>query len=95
MAILTPNLRATVGVLLLLGIPINFLRNINETNPEDLTVTIEIAALTIIFAILIHVRLNVKDRGLWTALLAVAGCLVMLFNWIFINFFLLGLHSYA
>lgn len=56
MAVFTPNLKITIGVLLLLGIPINFLRNINETNPEDLTVTIEIAALTIIFAILIWKR---------------------------------------
>ena len=49
----------------------------------------------IIFAILIHVRLKVRDKGLWTALLAIIGCMVMLFNWIFINFFLVGLHSYA
>ena len=49
----------------------------------------------IIFAILIHVRLKVKDKGLWTAILAVIGAIVMLFNWIFINFFIVGLHSYA
>lgn len=49
----------------------------------------------IVFVILIHVRLKVRDKGLWTALLAVAGCGVMLFNWIVINFVISGLHSYA
>jgi len=49
----------------------------------------------IVFAILVHVRLKVKDKGLWTSLLVVAGCIVMLFNWIFINFKIAGLHSYA
>jgi len=49
----------------------------------------------IIFAILIHVRLRVKDKGIWTALLAIVGCVVMLFNWIVINFTIAGLHSYA
>ncbi len=49
----------------------------------------------IIFAILIHVRLKVKEKGLWTAVLAVVGAGVMLFNWIVINFVISGLHSYA
>ena len=49
----------------------------------------------IILALLVHVRLKVVDKGLWTALLAIAGCAVMLFNWIFINFVIVGLHSYA
>ncbi len=49
----------------------------------------------IIFLLLIHVRLKVRDKGLWTAILAVVGCAVMLFNWIVINFFITGLHSYA
>ncbi|MCI0363386.1 MAG: hypothetical protein L0Y44_08175 [Phycisphaerales bacterium] len=49
----------------------------------------------IIFLLLVHVRLKVKDKGLWTALLAVAGAGVMLFNWIVINFAITGLHSYA
>ena len=49
----------------------------------------------IVFALLIHVRLKVKDKGLWTAILAVIGCAVMLFNWIIINFTISGLHSYA
>jgi cytochrome c-type biogenesis protein CcsB len=49
----------------------------------------------IVFAVLIHTRLKVRDKGLWTAVLAVFGSLVMLFNWIFINFYLVGLHSYA
>lgn len=49
----------------------------------------------IVFAVLIHVRMKVRDKGLWTALLAVIGCGVMLFNWIVINFVIAGLHSYA
>lgn len=49
----------------------------------------------LIFLILVHVRLKVADKGLWTAILAVIGCGVMLFNWIVINFVISGLHSYA
>jgi cytochrome c-type biogenesis protein CcsB len=49
----------------------------------------------IILALLVHVRLKVRDKGLWTALLALAGFGVMLFNWIVINFVIVGLHSYA
>ncbi len=49
----------------------------------------------LIFLILVHVRLKVRDKGFWTAILAVAGCAVMLFNWIVINFIISGLHSYA
>jgi len=49
----------------------------------------------LVFAVLVHVRWRVRDKGLWTALLAVAGCAVMLFNWVVINFTIAGLHSYA
>jgi ABC-type transport system involved in cytochrome c biogenesis permease subunit len=49
----------------------------------------------IVFLLLVHVRLKVRDKGLWTAVLACAGCAVMLFNWIVINFVIAGLHSYA
>ncbi len=49
----------------------------------------------LVFAVLVHVRLRVKDKGLWTAVLSVVGALVMLFNWIVINFVITGLHSYA
>ncbi len=49
----------------------------------------------IIYAILIHVRFIVKERGIWTAWLSVAGCLAMVFNWCYVNFFIVGLHSYA
>ena len=49
----------------------------------------------VIFVVLIHVRMKVKDKGLWTAILALTGCGVMLFNWIIINFTISGLHSYA
>jgi cytochrome c-type biogenesis protein CcsB len=49
----------------------------------------------IIFVVLVHVRLKVKDKGLWTAWLAIIGCAVMIFNWTVINFVISGLHSYA
>lgn len=49
----------------------------------------------IIFLILVHVRIKVQDKALWTAVLGVIGCSVMLFNWIVVNFFITGLHSYA
>ena len=49
----------------------------------------------LIFLILVHVRLKVADKALWTALLAVAGFAAMLFNWIVVNFVITGLHSYA
>ncbi len=49
----------------------------------------------LIFVLLIHVRLKVKDKALWTAWLALIGCLAMIFNWIIINFTISGLHSYA
>ena len=49
----------------------------------------------IVYAILIHTRLFVVNKGLWTAWLSVAGCGMMAFNWCFVNFFIVGLHSYA
>ncbi|MFO0837588.1 MAG: cytochrome c biogenesis protein CcsA [Phycisphaerae bacterium] len=49
----------------------------------------------LVYAILIHTRFFVKRRGLWTAWLSIAGCLMMAFNWAFVNFFIVGLHSYA
>ena len=49
----------------------------------------------VVFAVLVHTRYRAKDKGLWTAILAVIGAAVMLFNWIVINFVITGLHSYA
>lgn len=49
----------------------------------------------IVYAILIHMRFVVKNRGLWTAWLSVIGCAMMLFNWFVVNFYIVGLHSYA
>lgn len=49
----------------------------------------------IMFLVLVHVRLKVRDKALWTAILACVGCGVMLFNWIVVNFVITGLHSYA
>lgn len=49
----------------------------------------------IIFLVLIHVRLKVRDKAFWTAVLAIVGFEVMMFNWIVVNFIITGLHSYA
>jgi cytochrome c-type biogenesis protein CcsB len=49
----------------------------------------------LVFLLLVHVRLKAKDKGMWTAWLAIVGAAVMLFNWIVINFVITGLHSYA
>lgn len=49
----------------------------------------------LIFLILIHVRLKVRDKAFWTAVLAIVGFEVMMFNWIVVNFVISGLHSYA
>jgi cytochrome c-type biogenesis protein CcsB len=49
----------------------------------------------LVFAVLVHGRLKVRDKGLWTAVVALIGAGVMLFNWIAINFVITGLHSYA
>jgi len=49
----------------------------------------------LIFLVLIHVRLKVRDKAFWTAVLAVVGFEVMMFNWIVVNFVISGLHSYA
>jgi len=49
----------------------------------------------LVFLVLLHVRFKVKDKALWTAILAVIGCAVMIFNWVAVNFVIVGLHSYA
>ena len=49
----------------------------------------------LIFLILIHVRMKVKDKAFWTAVIAIVGFEVMMFNWIVVNFIITGLHSYA
>ncbi|TWT43748.1 Cytochrome c biogenesis protein CcsA [Phycisphaerae bacterium RAS1] len=49
----------------------------------------------IIYAILIHTRFVAKSRGVWTAWCSVIGCLMMVFNWCVVNFYIVGLHSYA
>ena len=49
----------------------------------------------IIFLILIHVRIRTFDKAFWTAILAVVGFEVMMFNWIVVYFVISGLHSYA
>jgi cytochrome c-type biogenesis protein CcsB len=49
----------------------------------------------LVFTVLVHGRIKSRDKGLWTAWLAVVGAGVMLFNWVIINFVITGLHSYA
>jgi ABC-type transport system involved in cytochrome c biogenesis permease subunit len=49
----------------------------------------------IVYAILLHTRFVVRNRGLWTAWLSIAGCIMMGFNWFFVNFFIASVHSYA
>ena len=49
----------------------------------------------IIYLILVHVRLKVRDKAFWTAILSLIGFGVMLFNWLAVNFVIVGLHSYA
>jgi cytochrome c-type biogenesis protein CcsB len=49
----------------------------------------------IVYLIVVHVRVATDDKAWWTAVLSVLGFGIMLFNWIGVNFFLVGLHSYA
>jgi cytochrome c-type biogenesis protein CcsB len=50
----------------------------------------------LVYLIIVHLRfVTPKYRPTWTAVLSVAGFAVMMFNWIGVNFFLVGLHSYA
>ncbi len=51
----------------------------------------------IVYLIIVHVRFvtSGEKRALITSVLSVIGFFVMLFNWIGVNFFLVGLHSYA
>ncbi|MFT3786101.1 MAG: cytochrome c biogenesis protein CcsA [Tepidisphaeraceae bacterium] len=49
----------------------------------------------IVYLIVVHMRFATKHKALWTAVLSVLGFFVMLFNWIGVNYFLVGLHSYA
>lgn len=49
----------------------------------------------IVYAILLHVRYVVRNRGLWTAWLSLLGCGFMAFNWFFVNFYISSVHSYA
>ena len=49
----------------------------------------------IVYLIIVHVRYVTPNKAFWTAVLAIVGFFVMLFNWWGVNFFLVGLHSYA
>jgi ABC-type transport system involved in cytochrome c biogenesis permease subunit len=51
----------------------------------------------VVYLAVLHVRLVTPSRyrGLVTALICLLGSLVMIFNWVFVNYFLSGKHSYA
>jgi ABC-type transport system involved in cytochrome c biogenesis permease subunit len=49
----------------------------------------------LVYAILIHVGLVTRRRALWTSVLSVCGFATMQFNWWVVNFYIVGLHSYA
>ncbi len=50
----------------------------------------------IVYLIIVHLRfVTPKYRASWTAWMSIIGFAVMMFNWIGVNFFLVGLHSYA
>ncbi len=49
----------------------------------------------IVYLAVVHIRLMVDNKAWWTSVLSIIGFFVMLFNWIGVNFFLVGLHSYA
>lgn len=49
----------------------------------------------IIYAILLHMRFVVRNRGLWTAILSLVGCAMMAINWFAVNFLLESIHSYV
>ena len=51
----------------------------------------------IVYLIIVHLRFVTagRTRALTTGVLSIVGFGVMLFNWIGVNFFLVGLHSYA
>ena len=49
----------------------------------------------LVYLVILHVRLVTPNKAQWTAVLAIVGFAIMLFNWIGVNFFLVGLHSYA
>jgi cytochrome c-type biogenesis protein CcsB len=49
----------------------------------------------IVYLIIVHVRVVTRDKAWWMSVLSIFGFFVMLFNWIGVNYFLPGLHSYA
>jgi len=49
----------------------------------------------IVYLVIVHVRFTTTHKAFWTAILSIIGFFIMLFNWIGVNFFLVGLHSYA
>jgi ABC-type transport system involved in cytochrome c biogenesis permease subunit len=49
----------------------------------------------IAYLVIVHVRVVTNHKAWWTSVLAILGCFLMLFNWIGVNYFLPGLHSYA
>jgi len=52
---------------------------------------------SLVYIGIVHVRFVTprRWRGLVTACCSIAGCGAMLFNWIYVNYYLAGMHSYA
>lgn len=51
----------------------------------------------VVYILIVHVRFLTprRWRGLVTALGCILGCAAMLFNWIYVNYYMSGMHSYA
>lgn len=50
----------------------------------------------IVYLIIVHMRfITGNQKAFWTAVLSIIGFAIMLFNWVGVNYFLVGLHSYA
>jgi len=49
----------------------------------------------IVYLIIVHLRFVTKLKADVTAWLSIVGFAIMMFNWVGVNFFLAGLHSYA
>jgi len=51
----------------------------------------------LVYVVVLHIRFVAppRYRGVLTSAGCIFGCFAMLFNWIVVNYFLVGLHSYA
>jgi len=47
------------------------------------------------YLMIVHIRYATEYKAWYTSVLSIIGFIVLLFNWIGVNYFLVGLHSYA